>query len=112
MRDIIAGAVRTQAVYAVAKLGIPDLLALGPAGADELARRAGAHAETLRRVLRYLVSRGVFVEDEAARFALAPAGELLQSGHPRSLRPSAIRAGEGLWRVAGGLLDAVRTGAT
>jgi len=112
MRDLIGGALRTQAIYAVAKLGIADQLAFGPRGADDLAHRAGAHAETLRRVMRYLVTRGVFIEHDDGRFALAPAGEYLQSGHPRSMRPSAIRAGEGLWQTAAGLFDAVRTGAT
>ncbi|MEA2236949.1 MAG: hypothetical protein QOC81_1673 [Thermoanaerobaculia bacterium] len=112
MRDLIGGAVRTQAIYAVARLGVPDQLALGPRSAAEVAQASGAHAETLRRVMRYLVTCGVFLEHEDGRFALAPAGEYLQSGHPRSLRPSAIRAGEGLWQTAGALCDAVRTGVT
>jgi hypothetical protein len=112
MRDLIGGAVRTQAIYAVAKLAIPDQLALGARSAAELAHVAGVHAETLRRVLRYLVTRGVFVEQDDGRFLLAPAGEYLQSGHPRSLRPSAIRAGEGMWQTAARLYEAVRTGVT
>ncbi len=112
MRNLIGGAVRTQAIYVAAKLGIADHLSLGPRTAEELAGRVDAHAPTLRRVLRYLASSGVFVESEDGRFALNRLAEWLQTAHPRSMRPSAIRAGEGLWNVAGRLLSAVRTGGT
>ncbi len=112
MRDLIAGALRTQAIYVVAKLGVPDQLSLGPRSADDLAERLQVHAPTLLRVLRFLVASRVFVENEDGRFALAPAGQLLQTAHPRSLRPTAIRAGEGMWNVASRLLNAVQTGRT
>lgn len=112
MRQLIGGALRTQAVYVVAKLGVADQLSLGPRSADDLAETLHVHASTLRRVLRFLVTCGVFLETEDGRFALAPPGESLQTGHPRSLRPSAIRAGEGMWNVTSRLLDAVQTGRT
>jgi hypothetical protein len=112
MRNLIGGAVRTQALYVVAKLGIPDHLSLGPRSADDLAQRAGAHAPTLQRVLRYLVASGVFVQNDDGRFALNAVAGYLQTAHPRSMRPSAIRAGEGMWSVAARLLSAVQTGST
>jgi hypothetical protein len=112
MRHLISGALRTQAIYAVARFGIADQLALGPRTAADLAVRVDAHAPTLRRLLRFLVVCGVFVENEDGRFALTALSEPLQSGHPHSLRPSAIRAGEDLWRTAAALFDAVRTGTT
>jgi hypothetical protein len=112
MRNLIGGAIRTQAIYVAAKLGIADHLSLGPRSADDLAQRAGAHAPTLRRVLRYLAASGVFVENEDGRFALNAVAEYLQTAHPRSMRPSAIRAGEGMWSIAAGLLSAVQTGST
>lgn len=112
MRNLIGGAIRTQALYVAAKLAIPDHLSLGPRTAEDLAERAGAQAPVLKRVLRYLVSFGVFVEQEDGRFALNRAAEYLQTAHPRSMRPSAIRAGEGMWNVASGLLSAVQTGRT
>jgi hypothetical protein len=112
MRRAIEGAMRTQAVYVAATLGIADQLALGPRPAEELAERVEANAPALRRLLRLLVSYGVFIEQEDGRFALNRAAEYLQTGHPRSLRPSAIRAGEGLWDVASHLLNAVRSGKT
>ena len=112
LRHLIGGAIRTQAIYVAAKLGIADHLALGPRGADELAEHTGTHATTLRRVLRYLVSIGVFAEREDGRFALNGIAEYLQTAHPRSLRPTSIRSGEGQWQVAARLFDAVRTGRT
>ena len=112
MRHLIGGSLRTQAVYVVSKLGIPDHLALGARSADDLAARVGAHADALRRVLRFLVTCGVLLETEDGRFALTAAGEYLQTAHPKSLRPSAIRAGEGFWQTVGGLHHAVMTGET
>jgi orsellinic acid C2-O-methyltransferase len=112
MRDLIAGALRTQAIYVVAKLGVPDHLSLGPRTAADLADRVQVDGRMLLRVLRFLVAAGVFVENDDGRFALAPAGEVLQTAHPRSLRPAAIRAGEGMWNVTSRLLAAVQTGRT
>jgi hypothetical protein len=112
MRQLIGGAVRTQAIYVAAKLGIADQLSLGPRSAEELAERVQAHASTLQRLMRFLVVAGVFIEQEDGRFAINRAAEYLQTAHPRSLRPSAIRAGEGMWNVSARLLDAVTTGRT
>ena len=41
----------SQAIYAVAKLGIADLLSDGPRRPDELAKAAGTDGDALRRVL-------------------------------------------------------------
>ncbi len=112
MRHLIGGALRTQAIYVVAKLGVPDHLALGPRTADDLAERLQVDGSMLLRVLRFLVASRVFVQNDDGRFALAPAGQLLQTAHPRSLRPTAIRAGEGMWNVSSRLLNAVQTGRT
>ncbi len=112
LRGLIEGAVRTQAIHVAAVLGIADQLALGPLPAEVLAARAGAHAPTLRRILRLLVTHGVFIEHEDGRFDLNAAAEYLQSAHPGSLRPSALHAGSGLWELGGLLLDAARSGRT
>ena len=57
----------SQAIYAVTKLGIADLLSDGPRRPDELAKAAGTKDDALRRVLRLLASVGVFTEERAAR---------------------------------------------
>ena len=112
MRELIDGALRTQVIYVLAKLGVADQLSLGPESAEALAQRLAVHPDRLRRVLRFAATLGALRELDDKRFELTPGGEYLQTAHPRSLRPSAIRAGEGFWSVVTHLLDAVRTGQT
>jgi hypothetical protein len=76
----------SRALHLVAKLGIADLLADGPRDVDALAAAVGAHAASLRRVLRLLASVGIFTEQEDGRFVLAPLGELLREDVPGSMR--------------------------
>ena len=100
----------SQALYVAAKLGVADHLAEGPRDAEMLARATHTHAPSLRRVLRLLVSLGVFVEDEEGRFALSPVGAFLRSG-PGSFRSSVqLFAGPSQWRVWGDLLRTVESG--
>jgi hypothetical protein len=112
VRSLIGGAMRTQSIYVAAKLALADHLSLASRSAEDLAARVHADAATLKRLLRFLVFNGVFAENDDGSFALNRAGEYLQSAHPRSLRPSAIRAGEGMWEVSSRLLSAVQTGRT
>lgn len=101
----------TQLFHVVAKLGIADLLAGGPKSAEALATAAGAHADTLYRVLRGLVSIGVFTEVGPRQFALTPLADPLRTDHPSSMRAHAIFQGEQAYRAWGELLYSVRTGA-
>ena len=73
-------------LYAAASLNIADRLASGPRGIDELASETKADADRLYRVLRALVSVGVFSEPEPRTFALSPTAELLRSDVPNSHR--------------------------
>jgi hypothetical protein len=77
-------------VAAVARLGIADHLSTTPRDIEDIARDTATHAPSLYRVLRLLVSVGVFSEGPLRHFSLNSAGQLLQSGHPRSLRDMAI----------------------
>lgn len=74
------------ALRAAVELNIADHLSESARSVEELAVVTGADARALRRLLRCLSSKGVFVEVEAGRFALTPPSELLRSGHPVSLR--------------------------
>jgi SAM-dependent methyltransferase len=98
-------------VHVVATLRIAEHIADGRARIDDLARAAGAHAESLWRVMRHLVSRGVFEEPEPGRFALnEPARGLLEPGLHLALDLDSFGG-----RMAGAwssLLTAVRTGAS
>lgn len=101
----------SQALYAVAKLGVADRLSDGPLAPDELALAVGAHPGALRRVLRALASVGVFAEDADGRWALTAAAEPLRSDVPGSLRAFVTMLGEPeSWRAWGEFLHSLRTG--
>jgi hypothetical protein len=76
----------SRCVYAVAELGIPDLLADGPRTSAELARTTDTHEPSLYRVLRALAALGVFQELEHRRFSLTFVGERLCTGAPAGMR--------------------------
>lgn len=100
----------SQALYVAAKLGIADHLEGAPRSADELARAVGAHAPSLRRVMRLLVTAEVFSEDDEGRFGLTPLGACLRSG-PGSFRAMVqLFAGPAQWKTWGDLIGSVRTG--
>jgi branched-chain amino acid transport system substrate-binding protein len=82
---LLAGSWLSQAIYVVAKLGIADLLAVGPASSTTLAEITGTHAGALHRILRALASVGVFAEDDDRRFQLTPAAACLCSKTPGSI---------------------------
>lgn len=101
----------SRAIYAAAKLGIPDLLADGPLGAAELAAKCGAHPRSLHRLLRTLASRGVFTEVDPARFALTPLGAALKTGAPGAARAAVLTlAGDWQWAAWGEFMHSVNTG--
>ena len=96
-------------VHVVATLGIADHLAAGKVEIDELARAAGADRDSLYRVLRHLVSKGVFAEPERGRFALNDvARPLLEEGVRLGLDLDGI--GGRMAHAWGTMLSAVRSG--
>jgi hypothetical protein len=100
----------SQALYAAAVLGVPDELVAGPASAEVLAERAGAHPPSLARLLRTLGSVGVFTEPEPGVFALTPLGRTLAGGEPGSMREVAIMFMETHYAPFGDLIHTIRTG--
>jgi hypothetical protein len=97
-------------VHAVATLRIADHIAAGTAGIDELAAASGAHPDSLHRVLRHLVSKGLFEEPSPGRFTLnEPARGLLDSSARLAL--DLYGFGGRMAYAWGSLLSAVRTGA-
>ena len=101
----------SRALHLAAKLGVADLLAAGPRSAGELAAQTGTDAAALRRVLRLLVSVGVFTEADDGAFATTPLGDAMRSDVPGSARALVMLfAGIGIqdsWRE---LEYCVRTG--
>ncbi|MDI3390568.1 methyltransferase [Streptomyces sp. B-S-A8] len=111
--ELALGYVYSAALQAAARLGIADHLVEGPRTADELAGVAGADGAHLYRLLRFLATKGVFREDDEARFHLTPLAEPLCKHAERSLREYIVVRGESpFWGSAGRLHDAVRTGTT
>jgi SAM-dependent methyltransferase len=111
MRQIMTGFRVSRATYVAAKLGIADLLKDGPKSSDELAQRTNTHALSLYRVMRALVSVGVFGQDEQGRFTLTPVAATLRSDVPNSLRALVIMSlGEERYQAWGDLMHSVRTG--
>jgi hypothetical protein len=82
-----------EAIYVVAALGIPDLLAPAPKSSEQLAEITGVNAPYLHRVMRALSSFGIFREEGASGFALASMGELLQRNVDGSLHSAAMLYG-------------------
>jgi predicted O-methyltransferase YrrM len=111
LRRLVFGYRVSQALYAVAELGVADLLADGPRSVDDLATACSAHAPSLYRVLRFLASEGVFTEPRHRWFALTPMADMLRRDVPGSLRPPILlQVGPTLWQSWGHLVHAVRTG--
>jgi DNA-binding transcriptional ArsR family regulator len=79
MMEMIINAWAAQAITAAADLGIADALAKGPLSADELATAVGADADTLSRLLRALISRGIFRQRRDGRYELTPLADVLRS---------------------------------
>ncbi|MGH2387420.1 MAG: methyltransferase [Chloroflexota bacterium] len=99
-------------IRVVATLRIADRIAAGTTHIDDLAREAGADADSLERVLRHLVDKGVFEEAAPGRFAINEAAHQLRDDHPSRLRFGLDLDGIG-GRMAyawGSLLSAVRSG--
>jgi len=86
IHEMSQGHYLSQALYAVAKLGIADFIGEGQSSIAELALAAGADERVLYRVMRALAGFGVLHEEEGRFFSLTSAGQLLRSDHPQSLR--------------------------
>jgi hypothetical protein len=110
---LVVGYRISQAIYVVAKLGIPDLLASGPQDSEALAQATGIYAGALYRVLRFLAGVGLFDETLPRTFGLTPLGARLRMDAPGSTRPSALMLLDPpLWQAWGSLLHTVQTGET
>ena len=75
-----------KAVHAAVRLGIPDLLAAGPRGSNELAETLGLVPSKLHQLLSGLVGVGVLAREDGGAFSLTPVGATLQQGHPSASR--------------------------
>ena len=111
MLQFVTGFWMSRAVFALAKLGIPDQLQSGPKSVEELAQATETHAPSLYRLLRALASNGVVKTESDGRFALTPLSELLVTGAPGSVRSFIIsELGQEHYPAWGNLMHSVKTG--
>jgi hypothetical protein len=104
MYQLIFGYMAVPAIGVAAKLRIPDLIAGSAMSAEELAGLTSADAPSLSRLLRFLSSLGIFIEDSAGRFRHTPLSESLRSDAPQSFSGLAIMvSSEYIWRPWGDL---------
>ena len=94
-------------IRVAATLRIADLIGVGTADVRDLAARAGCDADALDRVLRHLVSKGVFEQTAPGTFGLNEAAEELRG---ISLGYDLDGIGGRMAHAWGSLLGAVRTG--
>ncbi|HSU55103.1 MAG TPA: methyltransferase dimerization domain-containing protein [Candidatus Dormibacteraeota bacterium] len=83
----------SRIIFVAAKLGLADHLAQGPKSADELARRTGTHAPSLRRLMRTLEHLGLMSEGPGQCFSLTPLGAALKRNAPGSAYAAIITFG-------------------
>jgi hypothetical protein len=99
-----------QSCYALARFGIPDLMADGLSTVTDLASASGTDRRALHRMLRALASAGLFRQTAPGTFELNPVAQLLRSGVPRSSRDAAIMFGEEVFRSLADITYTLRTG--
>lgn len=111
MIELILGAFIPQAIQTAAALNIADALAAKPLPLDELSNRVGADPEALSRLMRALISRGIFRQHRDGRYGLTPLATTLRSATPSSTAPAALFWGSRKHREHWSLLlESVKTG--
>lgn len=109
--ELLAAGWLSQAIHAAAELGVADALADGPRTGAELAAQIGADEQALHRLLRLLISHGIFTERRDGRYALTSMARALRRDADVSLRDAALFFGSPIHRDNWShLVDAVRTG--
>jgi O-methyltransferase domain/Dimerisation domain len=100
----------SRCLHVVAQLGIADLIGDQPQSTEALAKASGTQPNALYRVLRLLVSVGIF-EWENGYWRHTEASRFLRSDHPASLRDYVRMLGLPVfWNAVGDLDHSLRTG--
>jgi C-methyltransferase len=111
MFEMVVGAWVAQAIQVAAELGIADALSNDPLPLDDLADRVGADPDALRRLMRALISRGIFRQRRDGRYDLTALAETLRSDAPFSMHGYARLVGSPQHREHWSLLvESVKSG--
>lgn len=108
--QMLGGAILTQAIHAAALLNLADQVKDAPKSLEELSEATHIPARSLARLLRPLVTVGIFTEDETGVYAQSELSYLLRSDVPYSLRNIALMYGdEWQWRPWEAFLYSLKT---
>jgi O-methyltransferase domain len=111
LMGIASGFQLSGCLYVAAKLNIADRVVPGPRPVEKLASDTNTQADALYRVLRALISVGIFSEPLPRTIGLSPAAELLRSDIPGSIRGLVLWAAHPfLIHVSSDLMYSVNTG--
>lgn len=111
IEELILAARTSQAITTVADLGVADALEGGPLPIHDLAAKVGADPGALRRLLRALISKGIFAQRDDGRYELTPLADPLRCDAPVSMAPIARFVGSRQHREHWSLLtEAIKTG--
>src|SRR5882757_3270620 len=110
MNQLLAGFQISQALYVVAKLGVPSALLDGPKSVATLAAGSGADPVVLLRLIRTLAPVGVFRLGTDGIAEITPLGATLAEQHPESCRATALFWMETHYASFGDLLHTALTG--
>ncbi|MEV4625743.1 methyltransferase [Micromonospora sp. NPDC049523] len=75
-----------MAIRVAATLRLADHVADGRRTAGEIAEAAGVHPDSLDRVMRHLVTAGLFTRDDSGAYTVTGIGEQLREEHPGGRR--------------------------
>ena len=84
--ELFYGRWRSQTLYAGIRLGIFEVIAPAPKGADQIAAELGLDPALSYRLLRALGALRVIREHDGGAFSITDAGEMLRGDHARSMR--------------------------
>ncbi len=105
------GLIIHQAICAVVKLGVPDLLRHGPSTAAQLATELNVNEDALYRTMRALAGQGVFEETRSRKFSNSEFSALLRRDVPGSIRPAFLYFGTDFYyRPFGELPHCIQSG--
>src|SRR6478609_389958 len=78
VKEMVHGYNISCCLFVAVELELADLLAEGPLSLVDLARRSGTDPDALKRILRLLMSAGIFSVDEQDKYTLTPRAEFLR----------------------------------
>jgi SAM-dependent methyltransferase len=110
MLQLASAHVPARALHVFASLGLHDALSSGPRDLESVARDVAAHPPTLRRLLRFLSTIEVVLEEPEDTFSLTQLGSTL-SKYRVVLDNTLLMGSESYWASLGAMQTQVVTGA-